>query len=49
MFLLNINKNKNKEKVPEIILVYFEYVYSLAFEETPDYSLLISLCKDAIE
>lgn len=41
--------NKNKEKIPEIILVFFEFVFALSFEETPDYSLLISLCKDAIE
>lgn len=39
-FLLN-----NKKDIPEVIYHYFEYVHSLSFEETPDYSLLISLCK----
>lgn len=42
---LFLNKNK---KIPDVILSYFEYVHLLAFEETPDYSLLISLCKNAI-
>lgn len=42
-FLLNKSK-----KIPDLILTYFEYVHSLAFEETPDYSFLITLCKDVI-
>ena len=53
---IDIIKNKKQtfllnkvNDIPEVIYAYFEYVNMLSFEETPDYSFLISLCKEAIE